>query len=341
MGSDWSVSTPDPMAEMEVAVTRIADYHRGERPAFLPDERIGLMDALAAFTMGSAYVNHQDHDTGSIEVGKAADLAVFDRDLFDRSAGAIGGDALCRDVRRRRVGIRGRGPRRLAAGRAFQPDGRSPGTSISPSVAPSRSNARHVASGTTVTLRASGNAPSRRVPDGDQDASRAQGRLAPDRDRELLEAPTRLQDRTIVIRLERAEHRREDRTRQPWHVTPDDECHVGCHGFQARDDADQRPALGDPVVGDPDPAGQLRRRVDGGDHDHDIRRHGPDRIDRPRQDRAVTQWLGELVTPVPARTTTREDDRADGHRDGRGSEVGQPPRAGAATASLSPSMDGK
>jgi len=90
MGSDWSVSTPDPMAEMEVAVNRIADYHRGERPVFLPDQRIGLMDALAAFTMGSAYVNHQDRDTGSIEVGKAADLAVFDRDLFDRGAGAIG-----------------------------------------------------------------------------------------------------------------------------------------------------------------------------------------------------------------------------------------------------------
>ena len=90
MGSDWSVSTPDPMAEMEVAVNRIADYHRGERPVFLPDQRIGLMDALAAFTMGSAYVNHQDHDTGSLEIGKAADLAVFDRDVFDRGAGAIG-----------------------------------------------------------------------------------------------------------------------------------------------------------------------------------------------------------------------------------------------------------
>lgn len=94
MGSDWSVSTPDPLAEMEVAVNRIADYHRGERPVFLPDQRIGLLDALAAFTMGSAYVNHQDRDTGSIEVGKAADIAVLDRDLFDRGLGAIG-EARC------------------------------------------------------------------------------------------------------------------------------------------------------------------------------------------------------------------------------------------------------
>jgi predicted amidohydrolase YtcJ len=94
MGSDWSVSTPDPLAEMEVAVNRISDYSRGEKPVFLPDERIGLLDALGAFTMGTAYVNHQDRDTGSIEVGKAADIAILDRDLFDRGAGAIG-EARC------------------------------------------------------------------------------------------------------------------------------------------------------------------------------------------------------------------------------------------------------
>ena len=39
---------------------------------------------------GSAWVNHLDAVTGSLEVGKAADLAVLDRDLFDRSAGPIG-----------------------------------------------------------------------------------------------------------------------------------------------------------------------------------------------------------------------------------------------------------
>ncbi|MFP5341786.1 MAG: amidohydrolase [Candidatus Limnocylindria bacterium] len=89
MGSDWSVSTPNPLLEMEVAVERIADESRGEREPFLPDERIELIDALAAFTNGSAYVNHLD-ETGSLEVGKLADLAVLDRDLFDRGAGPIG-----------------------------------------------------------------------------------------------------------------------------------------------------------------------------------------------------------------------------------------------------------
>jgi predicted amidohydrolase YtcJ len=90
MGSDWSVSTPDPLLEIELAVERVADESRGVREPFLPDERLDLIDALAAFTAGSAYVNHLDDETGTLEVGKAADLAVLDRDLFDRGSGAIG-----------------------------------------------------------------------------------------------------------------------------------------------------------------------------------------------------------------------------------------------------------
>jgi len=89
MGSDWSVSTPNPLLEMELAVERVSDDSRGRKEPLLPDERIDLVDALAAFTAGSAYVNHLD-DTGTLEVGKLADLAVLDRDLFDRGAGAIG-----------------------------------------------------------------------------------------------------------------------------------------------------------------------------------------------------------------------------------------------------------
>ena len=88
MGSDWSVTTADPLAEIEIAVER-QYLEFPERGVFLPDERLELIDALAAFTVGSAYVNHLD-ETGSIEVGKLADLAVLDRDLFDRGAGRIG-----------------------------------------------------------------------------------------------------------------------------------------------------------------------------------------------------------------------------------------------------------
>jgi predicted amidohydrolase YtcJ len=89
MGSDWSVTTANPLWEMEIAVERT--YRElGDREVFLPEERLELIDALAAFTSGSAFVNHLDDETGTLEVGKLADLAVLDRDLFDRGAGAIG-----------------------------------------------------------------------------------------------------------------------------------------------------------------------------------------------------------------------------------------------------------
>ncbi len=86
MGSDWSVSTPDPLQEMHVAVNRQMPaeytYRVDDRQVFIPDERLDLASAIHGFTMGSAFVNHLDTHTGSIEVGKFADLAVIDRDLF-------------------------------------------------------------------------------------------------------------------------------------------------------------------------------------------------------------------------------------------------------------------
>jgi predicted amidohydrolase YtcJ len=87
MGSDWSVSSANPLEEMHVAVNRVMapnyPHEVGSREVFLPEERLDLPTALAAFTMGSAYVNHLDGDTGSIEVGKLADLVVVDRNLFE------------------------------------------------------------------------------------------------------------------------------------------------------------------------------------------------------------------------------------------------------------------
>jgi predicted amidohydrolase YtcJ len=89
MGSDWPVSTPDPFLEMEVAVTRVSDESRGVAEPFLPHEALDLVDALTAFTAGSAYASHLD-EAGSLTVGRLADLAVLDRDLFDEASGPIG-----------------------------------------------------------------------------------------------------------------------------------------------------------------------------------------------------------------------------------------------------------
>lgn len=81
-GSDWSVSSANPLEEIEVAVLRRGPA--GEtKETFIPEERIDLRDALAAFTIGSAYVNFLDQKTGSIEAGKVADLIVLDRNLFN------------------------------------------------------------------------------------------------------------------------------------------------------------------------------------------------------------------------------------------------------------------
>jgi predicted amidohydrolase YtcJ len=81
-GSDWSVSSPNPFEQMETAVTRL-EALGGTTEPLLPDEAISLAEALDAFTINAAYVNRLEKDAGSIEVGKRADLAVLDRNLFD------------------------------------------------------------------------------------------------------------------------------------------------------------------------------------------------------------------------------------------------------------------
>jgi len=89
MGSDWAVTTANPLLQMEVAVTRVGPEHRHYEP-FLPAQAITLADAVAGFTSGTAYVNHDEHDAGSLEVGKRADLVVLDRNIFDVGSGHIG-----------------------------------------------------------------------------------------------------------------------------------------------------------------------------------------------------------------------------------------------------------
>jgi predicted amidohydrolase YtcJ len=81
MGSDWSVSTPNPMLQAEVAVTRRSPDDREADP-LLPGEALNLAQALEAFTLGSASINRVDDRVGSIEPGKDADLVIFDRDPF-------------------------------------------------------------------------------------------------------------------------------------------------------------------------------------------------------------------------------------------------------------------
>jgi len=81
-GSDWAVSTADPFYQIETAVTRVdAESHATE--PLNPEQAITLEEAVEGFTSGSAWVNHLDEETGSIEVGKLADLIVLDQNIFE------------------------------------------------------------------------------------------------------------------------------------------------------------------------------------------------------------------------------------------------------------------
>ncbi len=87
-GSDWSVSSLNPIEGMAVAVTR-RQPSEGPGPAWLTQERIALPEAIEAYTIRGAYLDFSEKETGSIEVGKAADLIVLDRNLFEIPASQI------------------------------------------------------------------------------------------------------------------------------------------------------------------------------------------------------------------------------------------------------------
>ena len=81
-GSDWSVTSMDPLEAIQIAVTR-RGLEAGPGPAWIPEEVVDLPLMIAAYTINGAYVNFEEQETGSIEVGKSADLIVLDRNLFE------------------------------------------------------------------------------------------------------------------------------------------------------------------------------------------------------------------------------------------------------------------
>jgi predicted amidohydrolase YtcJ len=95
-GSDWPVSSADPLQEIHVAVNRRLSARLGrpgtaetDRP-FLPAEALPLAQAMTAFTAGVAYVNHREPELGSLRPGHRADVAVLSQDIFARPPAEIG-----------------------------------------------------------------------------------------------------------------------------------------------------------------------------------------------------------------------------------------------------------
>ncbi len=95
-GSDWPVSSADPLQEMHVAVNRMLSVRLGEPGSvettipLLPAEAIGVDAAVGAFTRGVAYVNHEEDVAGTLEPGKIADIAVLSQDIYTMPRITIG-----------------------------------------------------------------------------------------------------------------------------------------------------------------------------------------------------------------------------------------------------------
>ncbi len=81
-GSDWPVSSADPIAAIHIGVTRVAPGVEAG-PIGGEQQRLDLATAFAAYTSGTAYVNHRDHDTGYVREGYLANLVVIEPNPFE------------------------------------------------------------------------------------------------------------------------------------------------------------------------------------------------------------------------------------------------------------------
>jgi predicted amidohydrolase YtcJ len=80
-GSDWSVAPLDPLSGVAAAVARRT--LDGRHPdGWIPEQKIGLVEALRAYTAGNAWAVFAEHEWGTLAPGYRADVVVLDRNLF-------------------------------------------------------------------------------------------------------------------------------------------------------------------------------------------------------------------------------------------------------------------
>ncbi|HEY0309633.1 MAG TPA: amidohydrolase [Luteimonas sp.] len=80
-GSDWFVAPMEPLMGIYAAVTRrtLDGAHPG---GWVPEQKIGVADAVRAYTAGSAYAEFQETVKGTLAPGMLADLVVLSDDIF-------------------------------------------------------------------------------------------------------------------------------------------------------------------------------------------------------------------------------------------------------------------
>ncbi|MEE9216011.1 MAG: amidohydrolase [Anaerolineales bacterium] len=82
-GSDAPVEIPDPIQGLAAAVTRRLEDGSPGVDGWVPDQRIGIGEALAAYTTGAAYAAGTESWQGQLGSGYAADLVVLSQDPFE------------------------------------------------------------------------------------------------------------------------------------------------------------------------------------------------------------------------------------------------------------------
>jgi predicted amidohydrolase YtcJ len=87
-GTDFPVAPLDPILTLYAAVTRATldgKYPQG----WFPEQKLSVQEAIAAYTLGSAYAEFQEHEKGSIETGKLADMVLLSQDVLTIAPAAI------------------------------------------------------------------------------------------------------------------------------------------------------------------------------------------------------------------------------------------------------------
>ncbi len=100
-GSDWPVSSPNPLLGIHVAVNRVALGEETE--PLLAGQRLTVADAIDAYTRGSAFVSRLESATGTIDIGMEADLAILDADILAIEFQMIGAVRVTRTCARGRL----------------------------------------------------------------------------------------------------------------------------------------------------------------------------------------------------------------------------------------------
>ncbi|MFC2135062.1 amidohydrolase [Bacteroidota bacterium] len=96
-GSDWTVTSLNPLMGIFAAVTRNVDGNKFPE-GWNPSERISVKDAVRGYTINAAYASFNEKTKGSIEAGKLADMVILTENIFEIPIDKISGVSVKRTI---------------------------------------------------------------------------------------------------------------------------------------------------------------------------------------------------------------------------------------------------